>query len=77
MAHDNNLELNIEPVTYDVAAVDIAPLTVTRILAEGKTEANASAVVRFAVMRRGVDTETYHLVRAGSYHEGDEWRGAR
>ena len=77
MAHDSDLALNIEPVTFDVAAVDIATLKVNRILAEGKTEANASAVVRFAVLRRGVDTETYHLVRAGTYHEGEDWRGAR
>lgn len=62
---------------YDVVAVNINQLKVTTIMAESKTEANASAVVRFAVMRRGVDTETYHLTRAGTYHEGDEWRGAR
>ncbi len=77
MAHDDNLGLTIEPATYDVAAVDIASGKVSRIMAEGKTEANASAVVRFAVMRRGVDAEIYHVVKAGTYHEGDEWGGAR
>jgi len=33
-----------------------------RVLAEGKTEANAEAIVSMAVMRRGVEEEFYKAV---------------
>lgn len=41
---------------FDVVAVDIKTRKV-RMIAKGKSEKNADAIVRMAVMRRGVDTE--------------------
>lgn len=57
---------------FDVVAVDIKANTV-RLMAESKTAANAEAVERMAIMRRGVNTEFYASVPAGKYKEGDTW----
>jgi hypothetical protein len=59
---------------YDVVAVTIKTGKV-RFLDQGKTLKNAEAIVNFAIMRRGVDEEFYSEVPAGTYKEGDEWRG--
>lgn len=59
---------------YDIVAVDLKTNKV-RLIAEGKTLRNAEAIVEMAVMRRGVTTEFFAEVRAGSYTEGEEWKG--
>lgn len=61
---------------YDVLAVN-QETGMVRFMAQGKTERNAEAIIRMAVYHRGVDTEFYSAVTAGSYKEGDEWRGER
>ena len=45
----------------DVVAVNIAT-GAHRLIAEGKTERNADAIVSMAVMRRGVDDEFFKVV---------------
>lgn len=57
----------------DVVAVNLETKRV-RLMAEGKTERNAEAIVSMAVMRRGCDEEIFTTVPAGSHKEGDPWR---
>lgn len=59
------------PDLFDVVAVKISTGKVSSILAEGKTERNAEAIVSMAVARRGVTTEFYSEVPAGKFKEGD------
>jgi hypothetical protein len=49
-----------EPL-FDVVAVEIST-GATRLLESGKTKGNAEAVVKMAVMRRGVEEEFYKVV---------------
>ena len=63
-----------KPPLFDVVAIRFDNLKV-RLLAEGKTLENAEAVVKFAVIRRGMETEFYSEVPAGLYRDGDDWRG--
>lgn len=57
---------------FDVIAVRIDTQKV-RLIAENKTERNAEAIVKMAVMRRGVDVEFFTEVPRGSYAEGDTY----
>lgn len=50
---------------WDVVAVNIKT-GMTRVMDRDMTEPNAEAYIRFAVMRRGVDTEFFKAVPAGS-----------
>ncbi len=50
---------------FDVIATNITT-GARRILKRNKNESNAEAIVRMAVMRRGVDSEFYSVVPAGS-----------
>ncbi len=50
---------------FDVIATNITT-GARRILERNKNESNAEAIVRMAVMRRGVDSEFYSVVPAGS-----------
>jgi hypothetical protein len=59
---------------YDVVAVDIES-GVVRIIAHAKDEENAEAIVKMAVMRRGVDEEFFSAVPEATYQEGDFWKG--
>ena len=59
---------------YDVLAVHLTTNAV-RILATGKTEANAEAYIKLAVMRRGVAMEFFVEVPENSYREGTQWQG--
>lgn len=56
----------------DVVAVNMTTNKV-RLIAEGKTERNAEAIVMMAVGRRGVQAEFFSKVQHGKYKEGDEW----
>lgn len=57
---------------YDVVAVNIRS-HVVRILEHAKDEKMADSVVQWAVMRRGVDSEFYVTVPAGTVAEGSNW----
>lgn len=57
---------------YDVIAVNISTRKV-RLIAHGKSERNAEAILSMAVMRRGVDGEFFIEVPAGSYKDGDRY----
>ena len=46
---------------FDVIAVNIET-GAERFFGEGKTKANAEAIVNMAIMRRGVDEEFYKVV---------------
>lgn len=59
----------------DVVAVNMDTKRV-RLMAEGKTERNAEAIVEMAVIRRGCEEEFFTTVPAGSHKEGDPWRSS-
>lgn len=59
---------------YDVVAVNHKTGKVA-LMAEGKTERNAEAIERMAIMRRGLKTDFYATVPAGLYKEGDKYSG--
>ena len=61
---------------FDVVAVNLETNKV-RLIAEAKTEANATAIETMAVMRRGVEEEFFATVGHGAYKNGDEWTGIR
>ncbi len=42
-----------------------------RLIATGKTEGNAEAIVMMAVMRLGVDEEFFDTAPTGKYRDGD------
>ena len=48
---------------YNVVAVDLKTKA-ERIMAEGKSKADAEAIVEMAVMRRGCEVEFFRAVRA-------------
>lgn len=60
----------MDNTVFDVLAVNITT-GIARLMAEGKTERNAEAIVKMAVMRRGVTVEFYVEAPAGKYKEGD------
>ena len=57
---------------YDVIAINQKTDRI-RILTRGVIGANADAVIDMAIARRGVDTEFYTKVDAGSRREGDTY----
>jgi len=59
---------------YDVVAVNIET-RIVRVLATDKTLPNAEAIVKMAVMRRGVDEEFFAEVKSGLCKEGAVWKG--
>jgi len=59
---------------FDVVAVSLSTHRV-RLMAQGKTERDADAIICMAVMRRGVQEEFTSAVPQGMYAEGDEWKG--
>ena len=60
---------------FDVWAVNIES-GVMRLMAASKDGANAAAIVKMAVMRRGVDEEIFVEAPAGEFSEGDIWESA-
>lgn len=58
---------------YDAVAVNIET-RVVRLFGQNKTLANAEAISRMAIMRRGCDEDFYAEVPAGTYKEGDKWK---
>ena len=61
---------------YDVVGVNLKTKLV-RFMAQGEDETNAEAVVKIAVIRRGVEEEFFVEVPEGSYEEGEKWEGQR
>jgi len=57
---------------WDVVAVNFDPRKV-RMIAEGKSEKSAEAIVMMAASRRGVEDEFFAEVESGMYAEGDRW----
>lgn len=57
----------------DVIEVNIST-KVVRVLASGKSEQNAEAIIEMAVMRRGVEDCFYKAVPADQYRDGDTYR---
>lgn len=55
----------------DVIAVRIRVPRTVRVLASGLDEANAEAVIKLAVLRRGVENEFYTTAPLGKYADGD------
>lgn len=64
-----------ERAQFDVVAVNLETGKV-RFMAKNKNENDAEAIVKIAVMRRGVDEEFFSAVPAGKYSDGDKWDGA-
>jgi hypothetical protein len=62
-------------MTHDVLAVLIRSPNTVRILATNEDKESAEAIMKMAIMRRGVETEFYSVVTSGSYQEGQKWRG--
>ena len=59
---------------FDVVAVNIKT-GIVRLMAQSKSQPNAEAIVKMAVMRRGVEDEFFADVPQGKYKEGDKWEG--
>ncbi len=57
---------------FDVIEVDIATRKV-RMMGQETTEANAEAIERMALMRRGTDENFFATVPAGKYQDGDTY----
>ena len=60
-------------MTYDVLEVDIASGEVVGVMAQDKDERNAEAVMKMAVIRRGVEHSIYVTVPSGTKSIGDTW----
>jgi len=58
---------------FDVVAVNIETSRI-RLIAVLKEEGDADAIVKMAVMRRGVDEEFFSSVPASTYSDGDLWK---
>lgn len=56
---------------FDVIEVETAAPHRVRVLAANKTEENAEAIVRMAVMRRGVEHHFFTAAPPGKYKDGD------
>ena len=60
---------------FDVVAVSLDDSSI--IWAEpNKTEADAEAVIKMAVMRQGVEDRFFGKATAGKYEAGDKYEGA-
>lgn len=57
---------------FDVVAVNLDTSKV-RILDRNKTMENAEAIVKMAVMRRGVEDEFFAECPAGKFKDGDKY----
>lgn len=56
---------------WDVIEVEIAAPHKVRLMATGKTEKNAQAIVDMAVTRRGCENHFFTTASAGKYKDGD------
>lgn len=60
----------------DVVEVKIGNPSTVRVLERDKDPRNAEAIIKFAIMRRGVVGRFYSETIAGKYNDGDEWVGS-
>lgn len=58
---------------FDVVEVAIAQPNTVRVIATGKTKANAEATSAMAVWRRGVEDHFFAEVPAGKFKDGDNY----
>lgn len=58
---------------FDTVAVNIKTKKV-RIFGRNNDQRNADAIIRMAVMRRGVDEEFYVNTKTGKYNVGDDYK---
>jgi hypothetical protein len=65
----------VKPTAFDVIAVSISSGKV-RMIATGKSERNADAIVSMACMRRGVAEEFFTEAPSGKYKDGDTYTTA-
>ena len=63
-------------MTYDILEVNIKSRIVS-IMGTGKSEDNADAYMRIAVMRRGCDEQFFVVVLTDTYKEGETWTGRK
>lgn len=63
------------PERFDALACDISSRKVTRMYVRNTDLAEAETTVKFAVIRRGVETELHVVTRAGMYNIGDKYDG--
>jgi len=67
---------DIKTKLYDVLMVNTITGNIRAIAGESKTIENAEAIVKMAIIRRGVGEEFYPIVNAGSLKVGDIFDGA-
>jgi len=60
---------------FDVLEIDMKT-NLVEIMAENKTERNAEAIEKMAVMRRGCEKAYFASVAHGLYKNGEKWTGA-
>ncbi len=60
--------------TFDTLAVNIETSTI-RFFGQDKNLQSAEAIVKMAIMRRGLDEEFYVVVPHGMYKEGEKFNG--
>lgn len=60
---------------FDVVEVAFSDSKVIGFMGEGKTEANADAIIKMAIMRRGTEKSFYADAPAGRYKVGDVYEG--
>ena len=63
---------NTTTTRYDVIAVNKDTRKV-EVMAENKTLGNTEVAVMMAVSRRGVDTDFFAVVEAGTFRDGDTY----
>lgn len=61
-----------DELRYDVIAVNIKTHQV-RMIAHDKDARNAEAIIKMAVMRRGIEEEFYTTAAHGAIKDGDQW----
>lgn len=61
---------------FDVIEVSLQAPHQVRVMEQHKNERDADAIVKLAVMRRGVGPHFFVAVPAGEYTDGDQWYGA-
>ena len=70
-----NETLTVADYKFDVLAVSLDRNHAVRILDRNRTAEDAKASMHMAVLRRGVETEFFAVVPAGSYADGQKWSG--
>ncbi len=62
---------------FDVVGVSVITGRVVRVIEKDQSKEDAEAVVKMAVIRRGVEDSIFVEVAHGSYSSDDRWKGRR